>query len=189
MMNIPNMIMIGGNSRNAGKTSIACSIINKLSATHQVIGLKVTSIRPGDEGRHGNHKEEVTSGFSIFEEHDSELRKDTSKMLKAGATRVYYLRVEDTFIEEAILHFFSSYINNELVVCESRSLRNIIEPGLFLMMMREPAIGGPKDVSGYLEKADCIFNFISQKSDIQLFNNSLYFNERHFSFANKKITQ
>lgn len=184
MLNVPNMIMVGGNSRNSGKTSVACGIISKLSAANEVIGLKVTSIRPGEHDTHGSHKEEIKPGFTIFEEQDYDSEKDTSKMLRAGATRVYFIRVEDTFTEQAILHFFSSYINKEMIVCESRSLRNIIEPGLFLMMVRNPAIGKPKEIVGYLENADCIFDFYSQQSEIEQFKNSLHFNGSQFSFAN-----
>lgn len=188
MLKIPKMIMVGGNSRNSGKTSVACSIINKLSAGHEVIGLKVTSIRPGENETHGNHHEDSNSGFTIFEERDCHSEKDTSKMLRAGATHVYFIRVEDTFAEQAILHFFSSYINNEFIVCESRSLRNIIEPGLFLMMVRNPVSGRLKEVVDYLEKADYIFDYNSQQSEIEQFENNLHFSESKFSFVNTKAT-
>lgn len=182
------MVMVGGNSRNSGKTTVACSIINKLSATQKVIGLKVTSIRHGEGDMHGNHHEEFASGFSVFEEHNSESLKDTSKMLRAGALHVYFIRAEDTFAEQAILQFFSSYINNELIVCESRSLRNIIIPGLFVMMIREPAISKPKEVTGFLEKADCIFDYSSQQSEIQYFNDNLQFIENQFQFQKSRST-
>jgi len=188
MLNIPKMIMVGGNSRNSGKTSVACSIISKLSATHEVIGLKVTSIRPSENEMHGNHLEEIKPGYTIFEEHNYDSDKDTSKMLRAGATHVYFIRVEDTFAEQAILHFFSSYINNEFIVCESRSLRNIIEPGLFLMMVRNPVSGRLKEVADYLDKADFIFDFNRHQYEIEQFENNLYFDESKFSFVNTKTT-
>jgi hypothetical protein len=84
MLEIPNMVMIGGNSRNAGKTTLACNIIRKLSSTNKVTALKVTSIRPGESGMHGNHSDENFSGYSITEEFNRDLLKDTSAMLKAG---------------------------------------------------------------------------------------------------------
>jgi hypothetical protein len=180
MLNIPNMVMIGGNSRNSGKTSMACSLISKLSATHEVIGLKVTSIRPGEDDLHGNHNEDDSSDFTIFEEFDTGSLKDTSKMLRAGSSHVYYIRVTETFSEQAILHFLSRYINKQVIVCESRSLRGIITPGLFLMMMRLPTEGKAKDIDNYLSLADKVFYFGEDQTEKKQFAAELYFTNGEF---------
>ncbi len=165
MLALPNMVMIGGNSRNSGKTTMACQIINKLSLSHEVFGLKVSAIYPEGNEMHGNHSGEESSGFSISEEINSGSNKDTSKMLRAGATRVFYIRVSSNFIEKALLHFLSMYINNQIIVCESRSLRKIITPGMFLLMMRLPAEGKIKDVTVYYKLADKVFNFNENQED------------------------
>jgi hypothetical protein len=160
MHTIPNMLMIGGNSRNAGKTTMACRIISKLAAKEKVIAFKVTSMRPGEDDKHGTHSNEDSfHRYSITEELNPDLAKDTSKMLNAGASRVFYIRAEDDYVEEAMLDFLNSYNTNQPLICESRSLRNKFIPGLFLMMIRIPAIGTAKDVTGFLEKADKIFYF------------------------------
>lgn len=156
MHSFPNMIMIGGNSRNSGKTTLACSIISKFSVDHEVIGLKVTRILPGESKLHGKHTESLETGYTLFEEFDTGTAKDTSRMLKAGATRVFYIRAEDNFIEKGVLHLLSRYINNQVIVCESRSLRTVLKPGLFLMMMKLNAETAMKDVSAYLPQADKI---------------------------------
>jgi len=176
------MVMIGGNSRNSGKTTLACGIISKLSATHDIIGLKVTSIRPGEEGLHGAHAKNDLSDFEVMEELDAGSPKDTSKMLRAGAKQVFYLRVSDFYVEKAIVLFLKNFVNNQLIVCESRSLRNIIAPGLFLMMVRNPAVGEPKDVATFLDKADFIFNFAAQQQEIEEFYYNLRFKEDQFNF-------
>ncbi len=174
--------MIGGNSRNAGKTTLACGIISKLAATHDTIGLKVTSIRPGEEGLHGTHNEMDLTGFEVMEELKTDSPKDTSKMLRAGAKQVFYLRVSDFYVERAIVFFLKNFVNNQLIVCESRSLRNIVAPGLFVMMVRNPAVGEPKDIATYLDKADFIFNFAAQHQEIEEFYYNLHFKEDQFSF-------
>ncbi len=190
MHRFPNMVMIGGNSRNAGKTSLACSLIRKLSATHPVVGVKVTSIRPGEEKWHGQHnKEEVISGFTITEEYDPGTRKDTAKMLMAGASRVFYIQAEDAFAEQAILTFRSEFIKNELIVCESRSLRNIIMPGLFIMMLRASENDIQKLVEFYLDTADIVFNYAEQQYEIQQFVNTLYFRDGLFRLENKRFEE
>jgi hypothetical protein len=181
MLNIPNMVMIGGNSRNAGKTTLACRIISKFAASNKVIAFKVTSIRPGEEDMHGNHNEAVPfSGYSITEELNPHSDKDTSKMLKAGADRVFYIRAEDDFVEQAILDFMNQYNKNQPLICESRSMRDFFTPGLFLMMMRLPAVGTAKDVTQYLSKADHIsYNFENQDEAEQLIER-LNFNKGKF---------
>ncbi len=182
MLDIPNMILIGGNSRHSGKTTLACKIISKLASVQEIIALKVSSIRPGESDFHGNHsKNDVTSGYTIFEEVNLKSEKDTAKMLRAGAAHVYYIRVEDVFIEQAILHFLSKYINNQIVVCESRSLRDTINPGLFLMMMKLKGEERTKDVSAYLAQADKVLYFDENQTEIIQFAENLNFtNENSF---------
>ncbi len=180
MFTISEMVMIGGNSRNSGKTTMACCIISKLAPTQEVIGLKVTSIRPGEEGFHGTHLEELNDDFSILEELNADSHKDTSKMLRAGAAHVYYIRVAETHIEKALIHFMSRYIKKQIVICESRSLREFVNPGLFLVMIRIPAIGKAKDISKFLGKADKVFHFGEDLSEIKKFADNLIYKDDKF---------
>ena len=181
MFTIPNMIMIGGNSRNSGKTTMACSIISKLSVSNEIIGLKVTTARPGEDEMHGNHTDIDSTDYSIFEELNSGSEKDTSKMLRAGAAHVYYIQAKEDFLEKTILHFISKYINNQIIVCESRSLRRTINPGLFLMMMRLPAEGKVKeDLSTYIELADKVFHFGADEFEKKQFVDNLWFTDGKF---------
>lgn len=175
MISVPEMVMIGGNSRNSGKTTMACKCISRLSATHEVIGLKVTSVRPGEDDLHGNHNDDFTGNFTIFEELNPESNKDTSKMLKAGASHVYYIRVEEKFTKQAIVHFLSKYVHKQLIVCESRSLHEIVKPGLFLIMMRLMLEDKAKDMSKYLGTADKVFYFAEELGEIEQFAANLNF--------------
>lgn len=182
MLAFPNMVMIGGNSRNSGKTTLACDIISRLSGIHEIIGLKVTSVRPEEDEMHGNHTGEDTSCYSIFEELNTVSNKDTSKMLRAGATHVFYVRVSDKFIEKAVLHFMSTYINKQVIICESRNLRRIINPGLFLMMMRLPEEGkSKKDNETFLSLADKVFCFGTDQTKMKQFADNLRFEKGVFN--------
>jgi len=181
MLSIPNMVLIGGNSRNSGKTTMACNIISALSATHEIIGLKVTAIRPGEDEFHGNHDVVESADFSVFEELNATTPKDTSNMLRAGAHRVFYIRVNEKFIEKALLHFLSTYINKQIIVCESRSLRRFVHPGLFLMMMRLPEEGKTKkDMDTFLSLADKVFYFDENQDVKNQFVSRLHFANGRF---------
>ena len=183
MLEVSNMVIIGGNSRNAGKTTLACRIISRFSTNSEVIGLKVTCIRPDDDLFHGRHEEKHDSGFTISEELNAGTHKDTSKMLNAGALKVYFIRVEESFMEQAILQFMSRYINNQLIVCESRSLQAILQPGLFLMMIRADA-DSPKDISAYYDKADRVFYYGDDQSAISQYVEGLNFENGTIKIAN-----
>ena len=180
MLEIPNMVMIGGNSRNAGKTTLACNIIRKLSSNYEVTALKVTSIRPGESDMHGHHSDEEFSGYSIMEELNSDSHKDTSAMLQAGASRVFYIRTEDAFTEQAINSFLSTYNYDQPIVCESRSLRRVLVPGLFVMMVRKQISGNEKDISEYIGKADKVFTIDDDQLELNNFIDKLYFENGKF---------
>jgi len=182
ILSVPNMVMIGGNSRNAGKTTLACNIIRKLAVHHKVIALKVTSIRPGEADLHGTHSETPFTGYSILEETNSGSAKDTSLMLQAGAKHVFYVRASEGYVEEAIADFLSKYNHQQPIVCESRSLREIVTPGLFLMMMRIPPQGVGKDVTNYISLADKILTFSDDRSDSVMFVSHLDYNNGSFTW-------
>lgn len=180
MIFVPEMLMIGGNSRNSGKTTMACNCISQLSAEYEIIGLKVTSVRPGEEDLHGNHDDELSANFTITEEKNRDSSKDTSEMLRAGASQVYYIRVEEIFTEKAIVQFLSGFKKEQLIVCESRSLRKIIVPGLFLMMMRFPLEREAKDTAEYLKSADRTFYFGDTLDEIKQFSSNLIYKNGKF---------
>lgn len=131
---IPNLIIIGGSSRNVGKTTLALKLIEKYAATESITGLKVTSIRPGEETQHGNHENPGLQNFRIIEETINNSSKDTARMLSAGADKVYYIETPDNKITEAMEIFLATKYTGGPIVCESRSLRTAVIPGLFVLL-------------------------------------------------------
>ena len=97
MLKLQNMLLIGAADRNVGKTSFACSIIKKYSDSLPVVALKITVIKEKDGkcprgGQGCGVCTSLSSDFLITEEFNSASGKDTSKMLVAGATKVFWLR-------------------------------------------------------------------------------------------------
>lgn len=128
-----NMIIVGGTGRNVGKTEFVCRLIQKSSRTMDIYGLKVSSIYPDEELFHGDHSEDESRN-ALFEETRTEGTKDTSRMLRAGAKRVFYLRSDDKSISSAFREFRQRLPEGAVVVCESNSLVNIVQPGLFIVV-------------------------------------------------------
>lgn len=125
-------MLLAGNGRKIGKTTLACAIIQAHCQTAAIIGLKVTTMYANDTHYHGKHDTLLETPCEMFEETNISSEKDTSRMLRAGASKVFYIRCHDAHIREAFQGFLNQIDKNAVIICESGSLRSIIEPGLFL---------------------------------------------------------
>ncbi|MBV7273088.1 hypothetical protein JMF89_00775 [Clostridiaceae bacterium UIB06] len=159
--NIPNMILIGSTSRNSGKTTLASLIINKYKLNRPVVALKVTTIQEKN-GKciHGGEGCGVCSSlkgdFEIVEELNAVNNKDTSLLLAAGAEKVYWLKTLKNRMYEAFEAFAAQIPENALIVCESNSLRKVVNPGVFVMVKNSKDSQIKKSASEVIEKADII---------------------------------
>ena len=127
----PNVLLIAGNGRNVGKTYLACKIIEQLSKFGKVTGIKISShFHPVNE------KDVVlkTKNFVIAEENEIN-RKDTSRMLQAGAEKVYFVMAQQKNLNSAFFEL-NKILPNGAIVCESGGLNEIITPGAFLFVKR-----------------------------------------------------
>ena len=143
MVIIPNLLLIAGTGTKSGKTSMACRIIREFSE------LKITAIKITP------HFHETTpgllnileeSGYAIYEETESGGIKDTSRMLNAGAHKVYFAKVWDDRLLEVFNEIMKLIPKDSPVICESPALRNFSEPGVFIIMNSD-IINKKKDIS------------------------------------------
>ena len=139
MFSRKNIIIIGSSGRNNGKTEFACRLIKKLSLEQNVIGVKITTIKENGEKCPRGEKGcgvcgTLTTPFELSIETNSDSHKDTSRMLKSGAKKVFWLRVLKSCLAEGINELLKNIPNNAIVVCESNSSRLNIEPGLFIII-------------------------------------------------------
>ncbi len=134
----PNLLLIAGSGRHTGKTTLAEHIIRRYAQSCEIIGLKVSSIYPGEEAAHGRKALPLDDAYRIMEETDRSGRKDTSRMLLAGAAKAFFVQATDDHLVEAMAGFFESLPAKSLLVCESGSLRFVLKPGLFLLLDGHP---------------------------------------------------
>jgi hypothetical protein len=139
---IPNLLLIAGTGTKSGKTSLICRIIEQLSQL-RITAIKITP-----------HFHETTpglivradkDGYSIYEETDIESTKDTSRMLKAGASRVFFAKVWDNQISDVFNEIMKEIPAGTPVICESPALRNYVEPAVFIIMTSE-TVNKHKDI-------------------------------------------
>ncbi len=139
MIKAPRMLMIGPADRSSGKTELACSLIDRFSANRDIVAIKVTTVKKGDQmcarSCEGCDVCTVTNtNYTITEEVDLGRGKDTEQMLAAGAKRVLWMRVLREHIDEGARALMAHVDEDTFVICESNSLRFLVDPGLFLMV-------------------------------------------------------
>lgn len=148
MINRDNFLILAGGGRNVGKTTLACKLIEKVKS-EKVIALKITP-HFHESGCKLVYKTEY---YTISLEENRSSHKDTSKMLVAGASQVYYIQANDEHIPEVLRHLLPKLSSKCPVICESGALRNYIKPGVFLMLSKSGV--APKNID-FVEKADLL---------------------------------
>ncbi len=164
MIKKSNFIIIGSTGRNTGKTEFACRVIKRFSKEYFVVGVKVTAIDCNEGGcpRGGNGCgvcSSLTERFTISEELKLDTAKDTSRMLKAGAHKVLWLKVDKKFLLEGVNALLKLIPDTALVVCESNTLRTVLEPGLFLVIKNISDNYIKKSAANVIELANKVIGF------------------------------
>lgn len=154
-MLIPNLLLIAGTGTKSGKTTVACRIIEQFSKL-DIAAIKISPhFHETTPGLIAVYEEE---GISIYEETNSESTKDTSRMLYAGAIKVYFAKVLDDRLLYAFNKIKELIPEGMPIICESPALRNFVEPGVFLIISSETT-RTRKDISHILKLPHLKFEF------------------------------
>jgi hypothetical protein len=130
-MLIPNLIIISGTGNKSGKTTMACRIIEQFRHL-MIVSVKITP--HFHEPTPGLELISEGEGFLIYEETNNGTSKDTSRMLKAGAAKVFFAKATDNSLTYAFDEIFKKVPAGTPIICESPALRKYAEPGLFIIM-------------------------------------------------------
>jgi hypothetical protein len=159
-MNVPNLLLIAGTGNKSGKTSMACRVIEQFCHLKPV-GIKITPhVHETTEGLVTIVEED---GYSVFEETDRNMLKDTSRMLRAGAARVFCAKVNDDALPDAFDDIMEHVPFNAPIICESPALRRYLIPGLFIIMDSRN-VNKHKDISHLLEIPHVMFDLEDMES-------------------------
>lgn len=131
-MKVDNLLLIAGQQQNVGKTTLACNIISRFSREHKIIALKITPHIHDNTGKASLVAK--NENWQILEETDPDTDKDTSRMLRSGAIRSYFIQAHKNFVLQAFENMLERIPDGHLIVAESAGLREYIVPGLFLMI-------------------------------------------------------
>ena len=173
MNKLNGMLLIGSAGRNVGKTELACTLIRKFSKSSPIVGIKVTTIRAKDGkcprgGRGCGVCSSLDGDFCITEETDKNSNKDTARLLKAGASRVFWLRVMKTHLKEGLTTLLDVVGPDAVLICESNSLRRVVEPAVFLMITARDSGAWKSTARDVRERVDKILTWDGSGFDFDI---------------------
>jgi len=167
----PEMLLIGAAHRHAGKTEFACRVIGRLAPQRPIIGIKVTSVdrddpSSGPQAAAGDGRAVPLPAYRIDEERRLTGDKDTSRMLRAGAAQVLWLRVDRRQLAAGVAEVLQRVPAGALIVCESNAVREVVEPGLFLVVRRLDDPTCKPSYARVVDRADRVITFLGDGWDL-----------------------
>lgn len=130
------LVMVGGHTRNLGKTSVVEGIIRGLPEFNWT-AVKITQFGHGVCSVNGEACDCALTEhrFSITEERQKDTGTDTARFLAAGARRSFWVRTKQGDLAAALPAFREKVEGDESVIVESNSLRRFISPELYLQVL------------------------------------------------------
>ncbi|MGA3235946.1 MAG: hypothetical protein ABSG03_06580 [Bryobacteraceae bacterium] len=151
------LVVVGGHSRNIGKTSVAAGLIRHLR-DRRWTALKITQYGHGVCSHHGvacGCETEPDHPFALSEEYEPS-RTDSGRFLAAGAERSFWLRTPAGQLRGAADQVRKILAQHENVMVESNSLLELADPDLFLMVMDFAQADFKESSARFLGRADAI---------------------------------
>jgi hypothetical protein len=151
------VVVIGGHSRNVGKTSVVAGLIAALPE-YKWTALKITQYGGGVCSLNGEacHCATEDHTWAISEEKDRSGKSDTSRFLVAGATRVWWVRTEQGRLAEAVPTIRRRLAESENVILESNSILKFVRPDVYLTVLDPATADFKKSAQQFLDLADAV---------------------------------
>jgi hypothetical protein len=151
------IVVIGGHSRDVGKTSVVAGLIAAIPEMHW-LAMKITQYGHGICSADGKHCDCVTADHSlaVSEEHSRAGDTDTSRFLAGGAERVLWVRTQQGMLAEAIPRVRAEIAKTENVIIESNSVMRFLRPTLYIPVLDPSRADFKASAREYLDLADAI---------------------------------
>jgi molybdopterin-guanine dinucleotide biosynthesis protein len=151
------VIVVGGHSRNIGKTSVVAGLIARLPEFHWT-AFKITQYGHGFCTADGKpcQCQTADSCVAVNFERDPASGTDTSRFLSAGAARSIWVRTRVGMLAEAMPRIKQELAVSENAILESNSILEFLHPDLYLTVL-DAAVADFKDSARrFLDKADAL---------------------------------
>jgi molybdopterin-guanine dinucleotide biosynthesis protein len=151
------VIVVGGHTRNIGKTSVVAGLIAALPERRWT-AIKITQFGHGVCSANGEPCDCETADHTIAvsEERDAASGTDTSRYLAAGAERSFWVRTRQGQLAEAMPRVRQLMASAENVILESNSVLRFLQPDVSLSVL-DPSVKDFKaSAMRYLDRVDAL---------------------------------
>jgi len=151
------VVVVGGHSRNIGKTSVVAALIARLPELRWT-AFKITQYGHGFCTADGKPCQCQTedSCVSITAERDATSGTDTSRFLAAGAVRSLWVRTRVGMLAESMPRIRQELAASENAILESNSVLEFLKPDLYLVVV-DPSVDDWKDSARrFFSRADAV---------------------------------
>ncbi|MBM3810662.1 MAG: hypothetical protein FJW20_03390 [Acidimicrobiia bacterium] len=151
------LVVVGGHTRNIGKTSVAAGLIAALPEARWT-AMKITQHGHGICSAAGEPCDcaiEYEHPFALSQE-TAPSSTDSGRFLAAGAERAYWLRTPIGHLGQAMTQVRSILASSENAVFESNSILNFLRPDLFLAVLDYSSTDMKDSARRFLSRADAL---------------------------------
>jgi hypothetical protein len=151
------ILVIGGHTRNVGKTSVVAGLIAALRDLHWT-ALKITQYGHGVCSADGEACDCATADHSwaVTEERGRSGDSDTSRFLVAGADHSWWVRTQQGHLAEALPRIRQILASTQNVIVESNSILRFIKPDLYLTVLDPATADFKSSAQEFLDRADAV---------------------------------
>lgn len=151
------LVVVGGQSRNLGKTSLVAGLISALLDYHWT-AVKITQFGHGVCSVNGKacHCAVDEHRWAITEERDRSGKSDTSRFLVAGAARSLWVRTKQGKLAEAMPSLRQKIAQAGNVIMESNSVMGFLEPDVYLTVLDPGTPDFKPSALKFLKLADAV---------------------------------
>jgi len=151
------VIVVGGHSRNLGKTSVVAGLIARLPEMRWT-AFKITQYGHGFCTADGAPCDCATDDhtLAVSEERNPASGTDTGRFLAAGAARALWVRTRQGMLAEAMPRIRKEVAAAENAILESNSVMQFLQPDLYLSVL-DAGVADFKDSARlFLDRADAV---------------------------------
>ncbi len=151
------IVVVGGHTRNIGKTSVVEGLIAALPELRWT-AFKITQFGHGVCSANGEpcDCETAEHTIAISEERDRASGTDSSRYLAAGAVRSLWVRTRQGQLAEAMPRIRREMAAAENVILESNSVLRFLRPDVYISVLDPETADFKESARRYLDRADAI---------------------------------
>lgn len=151
------VVVVGGHSRNVGKTSVVAGLIAAMPEMHWT-AMKITQYGHGFCSADGEPCDCETADHSlaVTVERESATGTDTSRFVAAGAARCLWVRTRAGMLGEAMPRIRRELAEAENAILESNSVMRFLRPELYLTVLDAGTADFKASARLFLDRADAL---------------------------------